>query len=120
MFALSPSSQTPLAPDHDKETAMSMRNVLISSQAKGAVLALIAAAALSATLPSVATAAPASTAQLATSVSDFSAARRHHQARRTAPRDAFGSIAGGAATYGAPASQGYGYGSGDNSRGQTW
>jgi hypothetical protein len=100
---------------------MSMKKGLIFSMGPSVALAVVAAA-LSATSPPAAIAAPAasfSTGQAAISATDVSAARRRHHAR-TAPREAFGSISGGSATYGAPSYQGYGYGYGDNSHNQTW
>lgn len=100
---------------------MPMKNLQIASLASGAGLALIAAMAISATLPSTAKAAPASALSVAQEAAptDLSAARRHHQARRSAPRNAFGSM-GNSYEPSAPSYQGFGYGSGDNSRGQTW
>ncbi len=100
---------------------MSTKNFPIASLLRGSGLALIAALAVSTTPASMAKAASApvlSTAQQAAST-DFSAARRRHYARRSAPRDAFGSI-GGAYGGGYSTSQGFGYGVGDNSRNQTW
>ncbi|QUS40345.1 hypothetical protein RPMA_17000 [Tardiphaga alba] len=95
---------------------MSIKN---SSLRMGA-LALFATVAAAAQ-PAIATAAPAKapSASVSQQASDFSAARRHHNVQRRAVRDAYGAYVGGGATA-APSSQPYGYGVGDNSRGQTW
>ena len=100
---------------------MSVKNIQIASMARGAGLALVAALALSATPASSAGTASGSTlsiAQAATST-DISAARRHRQARRSASRNAFGSI-GSSESFNSSGNTGFGYGVGDNSRGQTW
>ena len=100
------------------------------------LLALAAALALTAAIPSVVRAEPsalpsaktqpanAPTAKskfAANAVTDFSAARRHrHVAHRAHVRNAYGAIVGGP-VYETPSyGGGYGYGYGDNSRNQTW
>ncbi|WP_315838432.1 hypothetical protein [Bradyrhizobium prioriisuperbiae] len=114
-----------------------------SSSTHRLLLALAAALALTAAIPSVVRAEPAATplaktqpvkAQSAKSkfaastVTDFSAARRHrHVAYSARVRNAYGAVVG-APVYEAPSrvyetpsyGGGYGYGYGDNSRNQTW
>jgi hypothetical protein len=105
---------------------MPTNNVMLPSIARLAGPALIAAVITTAAMPSATMAATASPSQElsvvhgATLATDLSAARRRHYARRTTPRDAFGSIGGGSVTYEAPSHAGYGYGVGDNSHNQTW
>ncbi len=97
-----------------------------SSATTRILLALAAALALTAAIPSIVHASPAKQTQAvaAGSVTDFSsAARRHrHVAHRAHFRNAYGAIPG--PVYEAPSYgtgyQGYGYGYGDNSRNQTW
>jgi hypothetical protein len=99
-------------------------NFPMPSIVRASGLALLAAVAIGAAQPSAAIAATAQTPSISQSVTvaptDISAARRHRQARKTSPREAYGSyvgVVGGGATASYP---GYGYGVGDNSRGQTW
>lgn len=107
-----------------------------SSSIHRLLLALAAALALTAAIPSVVRAEPAAVPSAKTqpvkaqwakskfavhSVTDFSAARRHrHVTHRAHVRNAYGAIVG-APVYQTPSyGGGYGYGYGDNSRNQTW
>ena len=106
---------------------MSTSNISSSSMVRGAGLALVAAAAVWASAPSAAIAAPREATQMSPASSATRAAieagaasKKHHHARRSNARDAFGSMSGGAVGPAAPSSGGYGYGVGDNSRNQTW
>jgi hypothetical protein len=84
---------------------------------RASALALFATVALSASAPAVA--APRAAAVTAHSVTDVSAARRHHHVQRNRVRDAYGAYVG-SASGGTPSPLPYGNGVGDNSRNQTW
>jgi len=118
-----------------RRTAATARAATLPTSHHRLLLALAAALALIAAIPSLAHAAPApAKAAPAKSVvvkhayaqsmpTDFSsAARRHHQhyVVRNSVRNAYGAFVGGP-VFAAPSySSGFGYGYGDNSRNQTW
>jgi hypothetical protein len=105
---------------------MLTKNLSLQSITRSSGLALLAVVAFGAAQPSAAVAAQLaapSVSQSAAEVStDFSAARRHRQVRQASPRNAYGSYVGGAGAFTTQSRSGYsyGYGVGDNSRGQTW
>lgn len=99
-------------------------NLSMPSIGRASGLALLAAVAIGAAQPSAAIAATAQAPSVSHIVvvtsTDIGAARRHRQVRQTSPRDAYGSYVSGAGGVATPSYPGYGYGVGDNSRGQTW
>jgi hypothetical protein len=103
---------------------MSTKNVSLQSIGRIGGLALLAAVAIGGAQPTAAVAAsvdaPSVSSAVALTSSDIGAARRHRQARRSSPRDAYGSYVGGASGVASPSYPSYGYGVGDNSHGQTW
>jgi hypothetical protein len=107
----------------EKDNAMSTKSLACQSIIRASGLALLAGIAVGAAQPAAAASVPGHTQSITQSAAvtstDISAARRTRQARRTAPRDAYGSYVGGAGGV-SPSYPGYGYGVGDNSRNQTW
>jgi hypothetical protein len=101
----------------DKENTMSIKPL---SLRVGALALLVSATFVATERARADSVAPMGADRTSMESMDMSTPHRHHHARRSTVRDAYGAYVGDEMGIGVPSPQPYGYGVGDNSHDQTW